>query len=211
MAATPTLGMFPLSTVLFPGAGLPLHVFEPRYRALMADCLDRDGEFGVVLIARGSEVGGGDQRVDVGTVAHIDQVAELEDGRLLVIARGDRRLRVERWLVDRPYPRAEVEELPVVGGSDHDLALATAKVAVRRLRSLVSELGEVPALSHDLAIAGTNEEIAWQLCELAPLNLMDRQALLASFTLEEQLDRLARLCDEMATDVTAMLAGGFEG
>jgi hypothetical protein len=40
---------------------------------------------------------------------------------------------------------------------------------------------------------------------------MDRQALLASFTLEEQLDRLARLCDEMATDVTAMLAGGFEG
>ena len=73
--------------------------------------------------------------------------------------------------------------------------LATAEVAVRRLRSLVSELGEVPALSHDLAIAGTNEEIAWQLCELAPLNLMDRQALLASLTLEE-IGRRTKLSPE---------------
>jgi Lon protease-like protein len=203
--------MFPLSTVLFPGAGLPLHVFETRYRALMADCLDHDGEFGVVLITRGSEVGGGDQRVDVGTLARIDQVAELEDGRMLVIARGDRRVRVERWLVDEPYPRAEVEELPVVGGGHHDQALATAEVAVRRLRSLVSELGEVPALPPELEISGTDEDVAWQLCELAPLNLMDRQHLLASLTLEEQLDRLAAMCDEMAADVVARLAGGFEG
>lgn len=211
MAPNRTLGMFPLSTVLFPGAGLPLHVFEARYRALMSDCLDHDGEFGVVLIARGSEVGGGDQRVDVGTVARIDQVAELEDGRMLVIARGDRRVRVERWLVDRPYPRADVEELPVVRGNDHGLALAAAEVAVRRLRSLVSELGEVPALSHGLEIVGSNEDIAWQLCELAPLNLMDRQQLLASLTLGEQLDRLARMCEEMAADVEAILAGGFDG
>ena len=70
-AMSRTLGMFPLSTVLFPQAGLPLHVFEERYRTLMAECLDGDGEFGVVLIARGSEVGGGDQRVDIGTVARI--------------------------------------------------------------------------------------------------------------------------------------------
>lgn len=57
MAELRTLGMFPLSTVLFPCAGLPLHVFEARYRALIADCLASDREFGVVLIARGSEVG----------------------------------------------------------------------------------------------------------------------------------------------------------
>jgi hypothetical protein len=120
-------------------------------------------------------------------------------------------VRVDRWLADQPYPRAEVEELPVIGGHDHQPALATAEVAVRRLRSLASELGEVPALVHDLEIVGTDEEIAWQLCELAPLNLMDRQALLASLTLEEQLDRLARLCEAMAADVVAMLAGGFEG
>ena len=211
MVDTRTLGMFPLSTVLFPGAGLPLHVFEARYRALMADCLEHGGEFGVVLIARGSEVGGGDQRVDVGTVARIDQVAELEDGRLLVIARGERRVRVDRWLADGPYPRAVVAELPVVRGTDHDVALARAEVAVRRLRSLLSELGDRAALPHDLEITGTDEDIAWQLCELAPLNLMDRQALLASSTLEVQLEHLATLCQAMADDVVAMLAGGFEG
>ena len=205
-----SLAMFPLSTVLFPCAGLPLHVFEPRYRALIGDCLAQDGEFGVVLIARGSEVGGGDQRVDVGTLARIDQVAELEDGRMLVIARGVRRVRVEAWLADEPYPRAVVEELPVRRGGDHDRALATAEVSVRRLRSLLSELGDVPALPHDLDVTGNNEEIAWKLCELAPLNLMDRQQLLASATLEEQLGNLEDMCQALADDVVAMLAGGFE-
>ncbi len=210
MADRRTLGMFPLSTVLFPCAGLPLHVFEARYRALIADCLARDGEFGVVLIARGSEVGGGDQRVDVGTLARIDQVAELEDGRMLVIARGVRRVRVETWLADEPYPRAVVEDLPVPRGNEHDRALATAEVSVRRLRSLLSELGDVPALPHDLEVTGNNEEIAWKLCELAPLNLMDRQQLLASSTLEEQLENLEGLCQALSDDVVAMLAGGFE-
>ena len=210
MATSRTLGMFPLSTVLFPCAGLPLHVFETRYRALMSDCLDRGGEFGVVLIARGSEVGGGDQRVDVGTVARIDQVAELDDGRMLVIAHGVRRVRVERWLADQPYPRAVVEDLPVAQTRDHGPALTTAEASLRRLRSLLSELGDVPALPHDLVIGGSDEEIAWQLCELAPLNLIDRQQLLASATLEGLLEHLAELCGAMADDVVAMLAGGAE-
>jgi Lon protease-like protein len=202
--------MFPLSTVLFPLAGLPLHVFEPRYRTLMSDCLDGDGTFGVVLIARGSEVGGGDERHDVGTMARIDQVAELDDGRMLVVARGVHRVRVDRWLPDAPYPRAEVEDFPVFAGEPNDRALATAEAAVRRLRSLLSEMGDVPALAHDLVLSGGDEEVAWQLCELAPLNLVDRQHLLASVGLPAQLDLLAELCDAMADDVVALLAGGFE-
>src|SRR5438270_10838595 len=80
------LPMFPLGTVLLPFAHLPLHIFEPRYRALVKDCLAGDGEFGVVLIERGHEVGGGDVRFGVGTVAHIVQTAELPDGRGLVRA-----------------------------------------------------------------------------------------------------------------------------
>ncbi len=68
MAGT-RLPMFPLSAVLFPYASMPLHVFEPRYRALMRDCLAGDPRFGVVLIERGSEVGGGDQRSSRGRAA----------------------------------------------------------------------------------------------------------------------------------------------
>lgn len=211
MAGLRTLGMFPLSTVLFPGAGLPLHVFEARYRALMAECLAGDGEFGVVLITRGSEVGGGDQRVDVGTLARIEQAAETEDGRMLVIARGVRRIRVESWLADGPYPRAAVEDLPLPREGDHDRALGAAEVSLRRVRSLLSELGDVAALPHDLEVTGDAEEIAWKLCELAPLNLMDRQRLLTSASLGEQLGSLDELCRALSDDVVAMLAGGFGG
>ncbi len=80
--------MFPLGTVLVPSAGLPLHVFEPRYRALVHDCLAGDREFGVVLIERGSEVGGEDVRTDVGTVARIVEAVELPDGRWALAAVG---------------------------------------------------------------------------------------------------------------------------
>jgi Lon protease-like protein len=208
---TRTLGMFPLSTVLFPHAGLPLHVFEERYRELMADCLGRDAEFGVVLIARGSEVGGGDQRVNVGTVARISDVSELVDGRMMVMAHGVERIRVCRWLSDDPYPRATVDELPDAMGSGHDHAVTRGGEAVRRLRSLLSELGDVPALPHDLAISGTVDEIGWQLCQLAPLNLIDRQQLLSSGTLAARMDLLAELCDAMAADVVGLLAGGLGG
>ena len=61
------LPMLPLSAVLFPHTAMPLHVFEPRYRELMRDCLEGDRRFGVVLIERGSEVGGGDTRARLGT------------------------------------------------------------------------------------------------------------------------------------------------
>src|SRR5260370_38243553 len=70
------LPMFPLGTVLLPFAHLPLHIFEPRYRALVKDCTPGDGEFGVVLIERGHEVGGGDVRFEGGPVAHIVQTAK---------------------------------------------------------------------------------------------------------------------------------------
>ena len=103
------MAMFPLGTVLLPSAVLPLHVFEPRYRQLVRDCLDRDGEFGVVLIERGNEVGGGDNRTSVGTVARLVEAVPFGDGRWALAAVGTRRIRVRRWLEDDPYPRAEVE------------------------------------------------------------------------------------------------------
>src|SRR5438067_8283912 len=109
--------MFPLGTVLFPYAVLPLHVFEPRYRALTETCLRGDGRFGVVLIERGSEVGGGDARFSVGTCARIVEAAELTDGRWVLMVLGTERLRVERWLADDPYPQAEVDTLDDVPAS----------------------------------------------------------------------------------------------
>jgi uncharacterized protein len=210
---TRTIGMFPLSTVLFPRAWLPLHVFEPRYRALMSDCHEGDGEFGVVLISRGSEVGGGDVRVDVGAVARIARSSTLDDGRMVIVAEGRSRFRVLQWLDDDPYPRAEVEDMalhpaPAAVSGPGSASLSVAEVSVRRLRSLLSELGDVPALPHDLVLEGTEEEIAWQLCELAPVNVMDRQQLLTSHDLPALLTHLVDLCEASSADVVSMLSDG---
>jgi Lon protease-like protein len=203
--------MFPLSTVLFPEAGLPLHVFEERYRALMGACLESDGEFGVVLIARGSEVGGGDERVDIGTVARIANVAELDDGRMLVVATGVRRVRVEEWLADAPYPCARVEDLPDLSGSCPGDVLSGAEGSLRRLRSLLSELGDVPALPHSLRISGDPDQVGWQLCDMAPLVSIDLQRLLAADGMEERMRLLVDLCDAMTGDVVGLLSGGEIG
>jgi hypothetical protein len=205
------IGMFPLSTVLFPEAGLPLHVFEERYRTLMGTCLESDGEFGVVLIARGSEVGGGDQRTDVGTIARIANVAELDDGRLLVVATGIRRIRVEEWLDDDPYPRAVVADLPDPGVDCPGDVLTAAEGSLRRLRSLLSELGDVPALPHSLRISGDPDGIGWQLCDMAPLVSIDLQRLLVADGLETRMRLLVDLCDAMSGDVIGLLSGGELG
>lgn len=109
-----TLPMFPLGTALLPGQQLPLNVFEPRYRDLVHDCLESpDGpRFGVVLIARGREVGGGDVRHDIGTVARIISHATDGAGRFELNCVTEDRIRVSKWLPDNPYPLAEVEHWP---------------------------------------------------------------------------------------------------
>ena len=103
--------MFPLGTVLFPHALLPLHVFEPRYRLMTERVLVDGGEFGVVLIERGSEVGGGDVRFDLGTVARIVRAQQLPDGGYALVTVGIRRIRVTCWLPDDPFPQAEVVDV----------------------------------------------------------------------------------------------------
>ena len=162
----------------------------------------------MVLIARGSEVGGGDQRVDVGTVARIARVGELEDGRMLVVARGTGRLRVTSWLPDDPYPRAEVEEFPLESGTADAEAVGTAESAVRRLRSLLSELGRCAGPAPRPGPVRRRRRTGWRLCDLAPLNLIDRQQLLASDRLGDQMELLTGLCDAMAEDVLGLLAAG---
>ena len=190
---TDTLPMFPLGAVLFPTLVLPLHVFEPRYRALTRDCLEGDRRFGVVLIERGSEVGGGDVRFRVGTVAQIVQAAELPDGRFALGTVGTERIRVTRWLDDDPYPRAEVERWPDPAPTDSLAATHADNVArLRRVLALKAELGELAApatieLSTDVVTAGH------QAAAIAPIGPADQQALLAAETPEDRASALAVL------------------
>lgn len=110
--------LFPLHTVLAPGIALPLHVFEPRYRALVRHCLDTSTPFGVVLIREGSEVAprdGSPQELaiaGVGTFAEIREASRYADGRWDVLAVGSGRFVVTRVRSDEhPYLVAEVDPI----------------------------------------------------------------------------------------------------
>jgi Lon protease-like protein len=194
--------MFPLGTVLFPYGALPLHVFEARYRELTEDCLRGNREFGVVLIERGSEVGGGDSRFGVGTVARIVEAAKFPDGRWALITIGDRRVRIRTWLPDDPYPVALVEELLDRPGDDPDaVLLSNAEKAVRRALALQAELDE-PAAPATIELDADPERAAWELASYAPLGPADKQEILEAPTWQERLSMLA----EQATVAAEMFA-----
>jgi uncharacterized protein len=182
--------MFPLGSVLFPSMPLPLRVFEPRYLALLSDILpDEPSEFAVVLIERGSEVGGGEHRFTVGTVAQITELDASEDF-VVLIAEGTRRVEVTRWLEDDPYPKAELRVLDDLVWSDAIAPLRNrAELAVRALLELATELtGE--GWPSDIQLADDPIAACWQLAAIAPLGPLDQVELLASPDVATLLVRL---------------------
>jgi Lon protease-like protein len=197
------LPIFPLGTVLTPTQFLPLHIFEPRYRELMARLTEPGAvaEMGVVLIERGREVGGGEQRMGTGTVARLIEAEMLPDGRWVVLLVGTDRFRVVDWLPDDPFPQAVVEDLPELAWDPADDALlAAAEGLVREAVVLASELGE-SAVPAGFELAADPVHRSWQLCTIAPLGPMDRQRLLEA----PRAARLVRLAEEVA-DAKRMLA-----
>ena len=197
--------MFPLGTVLFPFAILPLHVFEPRYRVMTRHCLDGDREFGVVLIERGSEVGGGDVRFDIGTIARIVQAAELPDGRYALATVGLRRFQVIQWLPADPYPLAEVEVIdePAPAGAAEARDGAAAMFAEvlglwHRLDDRVP--AEPPAVSDDPA------RDLFEIAAAAPLGPLDGQRVLEASGPADRAAALQALLGDLAEELRARLS-----
>ena len=209
MTDTPyRLPMFPLGSVLFPTAVLPLQVFEPRYLQMLAELVDDpDGRFGVVLIERGWEVGGGDERFDVATAARVLRVAKIDEHRLAVVAVGEERMRVVEWLPDDPYPVAMVE--PIDDGeleADVDQVLDQARSAFRRTLALASELGydvgNVESEMPDDPLAAS-----WFLSAVSPLEEIDRQRLLETTGIASRLRVVTELLGDRAFMLEARLGG----
>ena len=199
------LPMFPLSTVLFPHAQCPLHVFEPRYKAMTTECLAGDSRFGIVLIARGSEVGGGDDRVAIGTRSVIGRAVTLADGRWLLLVRGEARIKVDEWMDDDPYPMAMVEEWPSPDEPVDKALLHEVTQCVRRTRGLLSESGQIAALSADMKFDLDDDVACWQLCAEAPLNVFDAQRLLSVLSTVTRLELLLELTEAVEQDLHRML------
>lgn len=152
--------------------------------------------FGVLLIERGFEVGGGDQRFSIGTVAAVEQVSPTADGRIRLLARGQERFEVVRWLGDDPYPRAEVRLLPdLVWDDEQSSQLEATERILRRALAVISEYrtSQWPA---DVALSENPVAKSWQLAGIAPLGALDQLALLRSSSVGELLERTAQLTTE---------------
>lgn len=214
MNASHAMPMFPLGTVLLPGGLLPLHVFEPRYRDMVRDCLRGEGEpeFGQVLITHGREVGGGDERATVGTVAHMVHVDALDGERYAFLAVGIRRIVVQQWLPDDPYPVANVVDWPDsdVRGDRFEAQLAAADARVRDVNELAARVAALASGAEaiegdrgelDFEIATDPVAATYQLSAVAPVGPADRYRLLAA---PGPADRLS-LLGEILDDVEAML------
>lgn len=220
--------MFPLGSVLFPGELLPLHVFESRYRYLIehtlasghaapaavaaggpnpCDAVDQHRTFGVVLIERGSEVGGGDARFAVGTQAEIVQSTRMDDGRHAVMARGVRRLAVERWLPDDPHPWAAISFPHDEAGIGADAARYDAHAELVRLAALAFQAGIGPAAAEP-RLAADSVRASYEAAALLPVGPLDRQRLLEAPDAATRLAMAAALAREVAMLLELRLRGG---
>ena len=193
-----TLRLFPLRTVLFPGMPLSIQIFEPRYHQLLAECMEADEPFGVVLIRSGNEAGGADAVPhDIGTTARIESASPVGGGRVMVQTRGERRFRIVTLHHDRPFLTADVE-YPVDEATDVPPALleavTTAFEQVQRFRQLVDgvyrrkvRIPESPGALVDAAGAAA--------ADVLPSRLL--QPLLETFDMRRRLERAAALLEPL--------------
>jgi Lon protease-like protein len=192
------LPLFPLGHVLLPGAGLPLRVFEPRYRALLSDVIAPGGRnaFGVVGLTAGLEVDSAlleqhPEFAEIGTVAEIMDVQPAPDGTSALLAVGSRRFRIERVLTGKPYLQAEVEYLDEPVGNLPDALPESARALSAEYLRLLARLTDSAAEPEPYP----NDPVAlsYRITMEAPLAPADQQSLLAELTATGRLHRLVRI------------------
>lgn len=202
--------MFPLEWVLLPGEELSLRIFELRYTVMVGDLVrSGDPRFGVVLIARGREVGGGEQRNDVGAMASITACTELGGGRYALRCLTGERIRVREWLPDDPYPRALIEpwpDEPAEPVSDEQFRELEDRIVVLHKRMAVARRRWVmPGRSSLLGGRRLRSldpvQRLYSLACRVPMGEADRYAVLAAPTLSDRMTALREAIETVSARV----------
>lgn len=206
------LPLFPLNTVLFPNASLPLQIFEERYKLMMQHCLDSDSKLGVVLIKSGLEVGEPAVPYSTGTLAHIVQVNRVEGGRLFISITGRQRFQIKSIAQYRPYIAAQVELL------DDDEAAWVPPTEMESIRRAMTQhlrlvLGLRGGWVREAALPTDPLALSYHIGGLLQVGLPEKQALLeessSSKRLEAELDLLRREAEELKPRVALELRQRF--
>lgn len=183
------LPLFPLNTTLFPGQMLPLHIFEPRYRLMIDECMKEDIPFGVVLIREGREVGGLAVPHRVGTTARIVKTERLEDGRMNIATVGETRFRILQLHHDKPYLTSDSVAWPWAIDRATRLLLPTGQVR-RHLEEYLAALTRSLGDLIDIQNMPTNPVTLACLVAIAlQVPTQEKQDLLVSPTIVSLLDK----------------------
>ncbi len=193
------IALFPLPVVLFPGTSMPLHIFEPRYRQMVARALEYDRRFGLIyhdperLGAFGTEPG------RVGTVAEISEFQILPDGRSLILVSGVERFRIEDGIEsDTSYFEALVEGFHDDTPSDEEALIRRRQSSLALFSSVVERLSEEEAGEVDtLREADPSQEVSFHIAGRIRIDPGWQQALLELPMETLRLDRLDRLLSEL--------------
>jgi Lon protease-like protein len=175
------IGLFPLGIVLLPGERVPLHIFEPRYRELIGECMEDDSEFGLLYADE-------DGVREVGTLARVAALLErYDDGRLNVVVEGGIRFHIERLTRGRSFMTAVVEPVEDDAGSVEEETAARAAGAFRALAALAGAETEPPNES--------SPQLSYELAAQVELAAEAKQDLLESRSEQERLELVAELLD----------------
>jgi Lon protease-like protein len=176
------LGLFPLGIVLLPGERVPLHIFEPRYRELIGECLEHERAFGLVFADE-------DGVRELGTRAHVDEVLErFDDGRLNIVVRGGERFRVERLTQGRSFLTALVAPVVDDGVEPREETVARAAAAFRALATAAEAASEVDE---------ADDQLSFQLASQVELAAEAKQQLLELCSEQQRLELVAELLDSV--------------
>jgi Lon protease-like protein len=196
--STHTLPVFPLPHVLFPGAALPLHVFEPRYRQMLADCRDGDGRFGIAYVIPTPYTDPAPSPGAVGCSAVVERAEPLTDGRLNILVTGERRFLLRTYLeTDRLYRVAVVEPFEDEAWDADDvgeLAAAVSRDFASYLEALES-MGVVPPRGVELAEQPA--ALSFQVAAALDIEPKVKQALLELRQPSHRLRRLGVILGEL--------------
>jgi ATP-dependent Lon protease len=183
------VGLFPLGIVLLPTERVPLHIFEPRYQELIGECLDSDGEFGL-LYADENGVR------EVGTLARIAEVLErFDDGRLNIVVEGGVRFRVEQLTRGRSFMTAEIELVDDELSDVDDDTAARAAGSFRALAALAGADTEDPDEQ--------SPQLSFELAAQVELPHDAKQRLVELRAEQERLELVAELLDDARTALIA--------
>ena len=182
------LPLFPLPIVLLPGARMPLHIFEPRYRALVSHCLENDAPFGMVYHDWDEQGPFLSEEGHIGCVAEIREHESLVDGRSLIVVEGMERFRIDDGIEsEAPYFEALVSPYRDAVPPEGDELASRRRASIRLFRSVVASLSEPPEHLPDLAAEG---EVSFLLAQTIRVEPTWHQGLLE---LQDEAARLSRL------------------